>query len=104
MDAERRLAPRIAFIASAEVLATDHAACRLQARISDLSVSGCYVDTVNPLPDGSPVEVRIFNNSQVFEAPAKVVYSHAHLGMGLEFREIQLSSQGVLRDWLQASA
>jgi hypothetical protein len=103
MDQERRREPRIPFIASAEVLA-QNVGSRLQARISDLSVSGCYVDTINPLPDGTSVQVKIFNNSQLFEAPATVVYSHTHLGMGLAFREVQSNSQNVLQNWLQASA
>lgn len=102
MDQERRRTPRIPFIASAEVLAED-AGSQLQVRISDISVSGCYVDTINPLPDGTSVQVRIFNNSQRFEAPATVIYSHAHLGMGLAFREVQSNSQTVLQNWLQAS-
>jgi hypothetical protein len=101
MDQERRRATRIPLIASAEVLVEDEGP-RLQARISDLSVSGCYVDTINPLPEGSPVQVRIVNNSELFEAPATVVYSHTHLGMGLVFREVQSNSQVVLLNWLDA--
>jgi hypothetical protein len=52
----------------------------MSARISDLSVSGCYVDTINPLPDGTLVQVKIITETQIFEAPACVVYSHTHLG------------------------
>ena len=103
MDQERRRTPRFSFIASAEVLA-ENAGSRLAARISDLSVSGCYVDTINPLSDGTLVQVKIFNDSQFFEAPATVVYSHTHLGMGLAFREVQANSQSVLQNWIQASA
>jgi len=98
-----RRTPRIPFIASAEVVARDENS-RLCARISDLSSLGCYVDTVNPLPDGTTVQIKIFTDSLVFEAPATVVYSHTHLGMGLAFREVQVQSQAVLQNWLQASA
>jgi len=38
--------------------------------------------------DGTPVRVRILTETQVFEAPATVVYSHSHLGMGLNFRDV----------------
>jgi PilZ domain len=75
----------------------------MKARISDLSVSGCYVDTINPLPGGTPVQVEILAETHVFEAPATVVYSHAHLGMGLIFREVLPSSQNVLQNWLPAT-
>jgi hypothetical protein len=103
MDQERRRELRISFIASAEVV-SEAVGSRLQARISDICASGCYVDTINPLPGGTSVQVRIFNNSQQFAAQATVVYSHAHLGMGLAFREIRSNSQDVLQNWLQATA
>lgn len=102
MDQVERRAKRFPFIASAEVLA-ETAGSHMTARISDLSVLGCYVDTINPLPSGTPVLIKILNNTQQFEAPATVVYSHTHLGMGLAFGEVQPNSQSVLRNWLQDS-
>lgn len=101
MDHERRLSPRFPFIASAEVL-SETAGTRTTARISDLSATGCYVDTINPLPHGSFVKVKIFTESQHFEAPATVVYAHTHLGMGLVFRDVPLGSQTILQNWLPA--
>jgi len=47
--------------------------------------------------------VKIFNDTQSFEATATVVYSHTHLGMGLRFGDIPLHSQNVLRHWLPAA-
>jgi len=63
MDNERRRAQRHPFIASAEVedLAVGS---RLPTRISDISAGGCYVDTVNPFPDGTGVRVKIFSGTQ----------------------------------------
>jgi hypothetical protein len=75
----------------------------METRISDLSLFGCYVDTINPLPDGTPVQLRIFADSGTFEAPATVVYSHAHLGMGLVFGEVAPNSQSVLQNWIPAA-
>jgi hypothetical protein len=99
MDQERRQAPRFPFIASAEVL-SDSSSLRLNARISDISATGCYVDTINPLVDGTNVRVKILTDTNVFEAPATVVYSHTHLGMGLKFGEVLPNSQDVLQNWL----
>jgi PilZ domain len=102
MDEERRRALRFPFVASAEVLAGS-AGTRLAARISDISAVGCYVDTINPLTDGTAVRVRILTQTQVFEARAMVVYAHTHLGMGLVFREVLPVSQDVLRNWLSVA-
>ena len=99
MDHDRRQSERFPFIASAEVL-SEKAGTRLSARVSDISSTGCYVDTINPLVEGTPVRVKILTETKVFEAPATVVYSHPHLGMGLVFGEVQPNSRGVLEDWL----
>ena len=99
MEQERRRSPRFPFIASAEVHEENNSS-RLSARISDISATGCYVDTMNPLPGGTPVRVKIFNETQSFEASATVAYSLTHLGMGLSFNEVPSSSRDVLRNWL----
>jgi len=99
MEDERRCMPRYPFIASAELL-EENSGSRMNTRISDLSLSGCYVDTINPLPDGTLVHLKIFTESHSFEAPATVVYSHTHLGMGMKFRDVQAQHQEVLRLWL----
>jgi hypothetical protein len=78
----------------------EKAATRLAARISDISATGCYVDTINPLVDGTTVRLKILTVAHVFEAPATVVYSHVHLGMGLKFGEVLPNSQDVLQNWL----
>lgn len=101
MDQDRRKSTRVPFIASAEVL-SEHAGTRLSARVSDISATGCYVDTINPLVDGTPVRVKILTETQNFEAPATVIYSHTHLGMGLMFGDVQPKSLLVLKDWLPA--
>lgn len=98
MENTRREA-RYPFIAAAELL-EEQSGSRMNTRISDLSFGGCYVDTINPLPDGTPVRLRIFTEKHSFEAPATVVYSHTHLGMGMKFGEVQAHHVEVLRLWL----
>jgi len=99
MDQERRRAPRYPFIASAEVF-EEKVGTRLAARISDLSATGCYADTINPLVGGTAVRLKIYTETHVFEAPATVVYSVPHLGMGLQFGEVLPNAQDVLQNWL----
>jgi hypothetical protein len=103
MEQERRRTPRFAFIASAEVQ-DEGSGSRLPSRISDISHLGCYVDTINPFPDGTPVRVKIFTETHHFEAPATVAYSHTHLGMGLTFGDVNPDSLAVLQNWLPSEA
>ena len=102
MEQERRRSRRFPFIASAEVLEENNSS-QLSARVSDISATGCYVDTINPLPGGTLVRVKIFNETQAFEAPATVAYSVVHLGMGLSFGEVPPNSRDILKTWLLAA-
>lgn len=99
MDQIQRCEQRYPFIASAELL-EENSGARMSSRISDLSLNGCYVDTVNPLPGGTPVHLRIFTMTHSFEASATVVHSQAFMGMGVKFREVQPQFEEVLRLWL----
>lgn len=103
METNTRREPRYPFIASAELL-EENSGSRMSTRISDLSLGGCYVDTVNPLPDGTLVRLKIFTQTHSFEAPATVVYSHTHLGMGMKFGDVQPKHEEVLRLWLPDAA
>ena len=48
--AERRMARRYILSASAEVSDVTSGA-RLAARVGDISITGCYLDSINPLPE-----------------------------------------------------
>ncbi len=54
---EHRLAPRLPFLTEAEVMEPP-AGTWLKTSLSDLSLSGCYVDTLHPLPVGTVEQKR----------------------------------------------
>jgi PilZ domain len=101
MESDRRREPRFSFVAYAEV-EEENSGMRIKSRISDLSLGGCYVDTIHPLPYGTRVHVKILTEQKSFQAPATVVYSVAHLGMGLVFRDVQPDSLTTLHGWVPA--
>jgi PilZ domain len=76
---ERRSAPRHAMVLAAEVIELPRGA-KLSARTADISRTGCYIDTLNPIPPASRVLVRITHNEETFEAEAHVVYVSYGLG------------------------
>lgn len=90
---------RCALVASTEVVDLS-SGTRLSARISELAVRGCYVDALNPFPEGTQVKIRILRDGGTFEAKAKVVYCHAASGMGLTFTQIAPAQRALLEDWL----
>jgi len=102
LEGEQRSVARQPFSTSALVTEAN-TGTMLQGRCSDLSLKGCYVDTMNPFPDGADVNVRLGNESNIFEATGRVAASHIGMGMGIVFVQVS-NSQGVtLSRWLDSS-
>jgi PilZ domain len=99
MNHKTRRSPRFPFIAVVEIAHTESAG-KFSCRVSELSLHGCYVDMLNTLPIGSTVAIKIFAESECFEANSKVIYAHPNLGMGLAFEQVSLKSGTLLRQWL----
>jgi hypothetical protein len=97
--AKQRSVRRCALVASVEVTELRTGAL-LSARISELGVGGCYVDALNPFPEGALVALRILRDQGVFETKAKVVYCDSRFGMGLAFIEMSLDQRSILENWL----
>jgi PilZ domain-containing protein len=97
--AKKRAVLRCQLVASAEVT-EPISGTRLSARVSELGLGGCYIETLNPFPDGTLVHLRILRDQGVFEAKAKVVYSQGSFGMGLAFGEMAANQRSLLEDWL----
>ena len=57
MRTERRKAVRHPFIARAEII-DERENARTSSKISDLSASGCYVEMMNPFPEGTAVVIE----------------------------------------------
>ena len=102
--ADRRESPRYALILVAEVVEIASRAT-LTARSSDVSRTGCYIDTLNPVPMGSQVKVQLRSGDAVFEAEARVAYVCPGLGMGLHWgANVAAEKMALLDRWLAEAA
>jgi len=101
---ERRSAPRYTVIMDAQVMdLLSHSTVKL--RCSDISLTGCYLDTLNPMDPGTPITVRLEHSMHVFEAQAKVAYMVPCLGMGVAFAQpIPADQLLVLSEWIGQAA
>jgi len=99
MTEQRRRGPRYRFIASAELLEarTD---TRIATRVSELSMTGCYLDMLNPFPTGTLALVRISAGDAQFISKARVVYAQPNFGAGVEFLEPEPQYLEVLKGWI----
>lgn len=102
MDQDRRRSPRYPFVGSIE-MREGTSEERRTARVKELSLNGCYVDTEKPYPIGTSLAIKLFTETEFFEAQASVIYSMPDQGMGLMFRETKPYYLMVLRKWLLAA-
>ena len=99
MGTERRRAPRYQFIADAEVVEVE-SGTKLKAKTGDLSIGGCFLDTLNPSPEGTEIQVTIWRGNTKFAAVGHVVFVFPNLGMGVTFTSSTPSQVAILEAWL----
>lgn len=100
-DIERRKLIRFPFSAGAKVYDL-RSQTRVAGRCSELSLGGCFVDTLSPLAPGSLVRIRIEHDSREFEAEGAISNAHVSMGtgMGIVFTNIASAHQEVLLSWV----
>jgi PilZ domain len=101
--ADRRVTPRYPIILRAELIELVGGA-KLVARTSDLSRTGCYVDTRQTLASGSAIRIKLTQGSDSFEVQATVRYVSPGLGMGVQFEQIRAKQLAILDRWLEVGA
>jgi len=101
---DRRVWPRFPLILAAEVIEQSSGA-RLSGRTSDVSRTGCYVDTLNPIPAGSGVRILLMQGDESVELLGRVIYTSPGLGMGLCFDQpVPPPHLAILDRWLASAA
>ena len=98
-EAERRGTERHTFTAGADVRELSSGA-RFSTRTTDLGPGGCFVDTTNPFPVGSKLQLNLHKGKSSFETAGTVVYSQIGLGMGVCFDGLDADQRSALADWL----
>jgi PilZ domain len=97
---DRRKSPRYPIIAEAR-FSDVKTETEFRARVSELSMEGCYLDFLNPLPEGSELHMSISKDSGVFETDARVVYIHPGMGLGIQFCDTQEAQKKILERWIE---
>ncbi|HKN76584.1 MAG TPA: PilZ domain-containing protein [Candidatus Acidoferrum sp.] len=103
MEDERRRVPRFPFVATAEVLEKG-AQAGVSARVTELSLYGCYVEMSDPRPKGTQVVLKVFAEGRYLESQGSVLYSQPNQGMGVGFQNVNPHYLMVLKQWLIEAA
>lgn len=101
--ADRRKAPRYGVVAIAELTSegadSEHGKL-LSGTITQISRSGCYVDSPKTLPVGTSLKVIIFRDQQTFVSKANVIHVQEQMGMGIAFLDAAKDQLELLNSWL----
>jgi hypothetical protein len=63
-------------------------------------MGGCFLDMVNPLPEGTEIRVTVHHAGASFTALGKVVFVFPNTGMGVVFTKVDEDPLAILRKWL----
>ena len=86
-DLDKRGAKRVPYRSEVECSTTGNTP--LDPRISDLSVTGAFIDSMNELPVGTRLHLRFpLPSGEVVSVEAVVVHSMPHFGMGVRFLDL----------------
>ncbi len=103
----KRVHPRFTFSADAEATLKDGTI--IPAQLFELSSHGCYIDTIQAIPVGSEMTLRIESGLNHCELPAKVIYAHSGygmgvFGMGVAFGELSAEQRLAIDTWISELA
>lgn len=99
-DDEKRHDKRVSF--PCEVECTGAGANPLNPRISDLSSSGAFIDSMMAVPVGTRFMVRFSLPSGPIQLSAEVVHAMEHFGMGVRFLDVTPEQHTRLEDLVQS--
>jgi hypothetical protein len=97
--ANRRSVPRFGLIAQTYVV-EPVSGLRISARMSEVSLKGCYVDVLNTLPTQTEIEIQISRDQGTFTSPGKIIYRQEGMGMGIGFLNTAADQMKILDSWL----
>ena len=102
MEQERRGNPRIKVRAPVE-LYTEESTSPIRGATTDLSMGGCYIDTVFPFPVGTTIELKLQLDDTLLVLGA-VVTCDPQVGNGIQFTRMLPEDFDALQAFLESNA
>jgi c-di-GMP-binding flagellar brake protein YcgR len=75
----------------------------LRGSTSDLSLGGCYIESIFPFPVGTVLDLRINIHDATLPIEAKVATSDPQVGNGISFTKMLPEDQATLKAFLDAA-
>lgn len=75
-----------------------------EARLSDISLGGCFIDSIMNLPEGEPVAFKLqVAENEWLELQGKVTYTMTGVGFGVRFEPLTDKQKSVLEHLILVS-
>jgi hypothetical protein len=101
-SSERRKHPRFTTSLPVEVH-TEGGHTAFRCVTSDLSLGGCYIETLEPFPVGTTLDLRL-QIEDTLRIQAEVITSYPQVGNGMQFVKILPEDHALLNAFLDAVA
>jgi len=75
-----------------------------RGQTTDISLSGCYVATIFPLPIGAVVDFKMWVGDGNIKGHGSVQTCHGGVGMGIKFTDLTRDAINRLDDYLHAAS
>ena len=102
MISERRKSPRYKINVPVEIH-TEGSTAPLHCATSDLSLGGCYVESMYPFPAGTCLDLKLEAGGTLLIS-GRVVTSDPQFGNGIQFLRMLPEDRGTLINFLDAVA
>jgi PilZ domain len=100
---ERRRFPRVSCRIEATVV-DELGAMNLPVKVTDVSLGGCYVEMLTPLPVNASVGLTLDTSQGTVQARGKVVTAQSGMGMGVAFTALSTADFERLREIVPPAA
>lgn len=81
----------------------DTSAAPMRLATSDLSLGGCYIETIFPFPIGTVLDLRMNINDATLPIEATVVTSDPQVGNGIIFAKMLPEDHEMLKAFIEAA-
>lgn len=100
-EQERRERPRVKVRVPVELF-VENSESPIRGATADLSLSGCYIETMFPFPIGSALELKLQVGESTLLVLAKVVTCDPQVGNGMQFTQMLPEDIRELSTFLEA--
>ncbi|MGA9142325.1 MAG: PilZ domain-containing protein [Candidatus Acidiferrales bacterium] len=97
--AQKRSVPRYPFSARVTIL-EPITRSELSARTSDISLRGCYIESIDQLPKNTIIRICIEQAAARFETWGRVAHVQVGSGSGIAFFETSAEQQRTMEGWI----